>query len=78
MATTKNPHSRLCHPLIIEGLKGKTSNNPSDPRTRRTATSVRGVISSIATLIKRNDAPQRAASMKRTRYSFSFIANLLL
>src|SRR5258706_9698797 len=57
---------------MIEGLKGTTSNKPSAPRTRRTATSVNGDISSIATLIKRNDAPHSAASANKTRYSLSF------
>jgi hypothetical protein len=45
---------------------------------RRIATSVNGDISAIETLIKRNDAPQIAARAKRTRYSFSFMAFLLL
>src|SRR5437588_3224957 len=73
IATTKKAQRRVRHPFIIAGLKGTTRSRPSAPKIRRTATNVNGDISAMATLIKRKDAPQRAASAKRTRYSFSFM-----
>src|SRR6266568_5274626 len=56
------------------GLKGTTRSRPSAPRTSRTLTNVNGDISVTATLMKRKEAPHSAARVKRTRYSFGFIA----